>query len=145
MKTIVTDSSVMVKWVSKDDEPNLKQADKLLKDVEAGKVSLVAPELAKYEIGNALLKKGLTPVQAFQSLGTIYSLPVMFVPESEELAIETYQMAQKARSGSDLRFTYYDAAFTALAKSQNAVLVTDNPKHHKKIAGVNVLPLEDYK
>lgn len=146
MVKIVIDSSVVVKWVSQDDELNLEQADKLLNDVRAGRVELVAPELAKYEVGNALIKKGLSEIQAFQSLGTVYSLPVRFVPETEELADETYQMANKARSTEDHpKFTYYDASFTALAKQEGAVLVTANLKHQVKIAGVKVVPLENYK
>lgn len=136
---MVPDSSVMVKWVSQDNELNLGQADKLLGDVRAGKVELIAPELAKYEIGNALIKKGLLEVHALRSLGIFYSLPVQFVSETEELADETYQMANKAG------VTYYDASFVALAKQEGAVLVTANPKHQIKIVGVKVVPLEDYK
>ncbi len=144
MKKVVTDSSVMVKWVSQDGELNLDKADQLLTDVQAGKVSLQAPELAKYEIGNALLKKGLSQTQAFQSLGTIYSLPIRFVAETEELANQTYQMANELRRGGDLKFTYYDASFAALAKQDGAILVTANPKHQAKIAGVKVISLENY-
>lgn len=39
----------------------------------------------------------------------------------------------------------YDASFAALAKRENAVLVTDNPKNQVKIKGVKVVPLEKYK
>lgn len=144
MKKIVTDSSVMVKWVSKDNESHLEEADQILRDVQKGQVVLIAPELAKYEVGNALLKKGLTPAQAFQSLGTVYSLPVQFISETEELASQTYQMAQETKSKSSPNFTYYDAAFAALAKQEDAVLVTDNPKHQTKIGKVKVLSLENY-
>lgn len=144
MKIIVTDSSVIVKWVNKDDESNLENADKLLHDVQTGKAALLAPELAKYEVGNALIKKGLTTAQAFQSLGTVYSLPIRFIPENEDLALLTYEMAAKVQEIGDSKFTYYDAAFTALAKREQAILVTDNPKHQKKISGVKVVSLGDY-
>lgn len=145
MVKIVPDSSVIVKWVNRDNELNLDKADKLLSDVQADKVELIAPELAKYEIGNALLKKGLGGAQSFQSLGTAYSLPVRFITETEELANQTYQMAYKARQGNVSNFTYYDASFAALAKQEEAVLVTDNPKHQAKIAGIKVIPLSEYK
>lgn len=145
MVKIVPDSSVIVKWVNNQNESGVAQADKLLSDVQAGRVELIAPELAKYEIGNALLKKGLGEVQAFQSLGTVYSLPVQFVPETEELAGMTYQMASKVRLTEEPpKFTYYDASFAALAKQEEAVLVTANPKHQVKIIGVKVVPLESY-
>ena len=41
--------------------------------------------------------------------------------------------------------TYYDASFIALAKQEDAILVTDNPKHQTKISGVKVVPLGEYK
>ncbi|TSC85307.1 MAG: Uncharacterized protein G01um101416_929 [Microgenomates group bacterium Gr01-1014_16] len=139
MIKVVPDSSVIVKWVNQDNELNLDQADKLLNDVRVGKVELLAPELAKYEVGNALIKKGIADVHAFQSLGTVYSLPIRFMSETEALADETYQMARKAG------LTYYDASFAALVKQEGAALVTANPKHQTKIVGVKVISLEDYK
>lgn len=145
MKKLVLDSSVIVKFVNQDNESRLEKADQILRDVQSGKVSLVSPELAKYEVGNALVKKGLKPGQAFQSLGTVSSLPIQFVPETLEMARETYQMAHEVRSSSNKKFTYYDAAFAALAKQEGAALITDNPKHQSKIGGVKVVPLEKYK
>jgi predicted nucleic acid-binding protein len=100
--------------------------------------------LAKYEVGNALLKKGLTSSQAYQSLGTVYSLPIQFITETDNLASQTYQMASQAQAAGHLKVTYYDASFTALAKQENAVLITDNPKHQALISGVKVIPLKDY-
>ena len=146
MSRVVVDSSVIVKWVNRDNELNLDRADKLLNDVREGRVGLIAPELAKYEVGNALVKRGLLEVQAFQSLGTVYSLPVRFVPETEELADETYQMANKVRQTEHPpKFTYYDASFAALARQEGAILVTANPKHQIKIVGVKVVALGNYK
>jgi len=145
MKKLVPDSSVIVKWVSQDNELYLQQANRILQDVQKGDVSLLTPELAKYEVGNALLKKGLTSSQAFHSLGTVSSLPIQFVTETHELAALTYQMAYDLRLAGDKKFTYYDAAFTALAKQEGAVLITDNPKHQAKVSGIKVVPLEKYK
>lgn len=138
MKLIVVDSSVTVKWVNQIDEKLLDQADELLADAQAGSISLLAPELSKYEIGNALLNKKLDLPKAYQSLGTVYQLPITFVPETEELANQTYQIAQQ---GS---ITYYDASFVALAKRENTVLVTDNPKHQARQLDVKVIPLKEY-
>ena len=86
MKPVIVDSSVTVKWLNQIDEKLLGQADKLLSDAQVGSVNLLAPELSKYEIGNALLKKKLNLPMAYESLGTVYQLPLTFVPESEELA-----------------------------------------------------------
>lgn len=145
MTKAVVDSSVIVKWVSSDKELHLEQADKLLNDVKDGRVEMMAPELAKYEVGNALLKKGLTYNQVLQCLGTVYSVPVRFVIETEKLAGETHRLANEVRSARNMQnFTYYDASFAALAKEEKAVLITANPKHHCQISGIKVVNLEKY-
>lgn len=137
---IVCDSSVIVKWVSSEGEDNLEQADQILKDRQDKKAELFAPELAKYEVANALLLgKQLPPSQAMISLGTVYSLPIEFIPENFGLAKNSYQFAQQ------FGITYYDASFVSLAELLDATLVTDNPKHQAKVEGVKVLPLKDYK
>lgn len=145
MRKAVVDSSVIVKWLNHENELHLEQADSVLRDVQSGKIALFTPELAKYEVGNALLKKGLTVAQAFQSLGTVSSLPIQFLPETEELAIQTYAMASEVKSQGNTGFTYYDAAFTALANQEKAILITDNPKHQAKVKNTKVLPLAEYR
>lgn len=138
MKSSVIDSSVIVKWVNQIDEKFLDRADKLLRDAQAGSVALFAPELSKYEIGNALLKKKLEIPLAYETLGTVSLLPITFIPESENLAKETYRIAQQ------IGVTYYDASFIALAKQEKATLITDNPKHQGKTTEIEVIPLADY-
>ena len=139
MKTLVTDTSVFVKWLNQANEQNLDNADKILQEVKSGQVEIVVPELMKYEIGNVLLKgKQLTSNQAYVSLGTAYSLPVTFVSESEKQAKETYALAY------DLNITYYDASFLSLAQQYGATLITDNLKDQGKTSGVKVVSLKDY-
>ena len=139
MNTLVTDTSVFIKWLNQNNEQDLENADKILQDVKTGQAEIVVPELVKYEIGNVLLKgKKLTPDQAYISLGTAYSLPVTFISESEEQAKETYALAHK------LNMTYYDASFLSLARQYGATLVTDNLKDQGKASGVKVVSLKDY-
>ena len=136
---LVVDSSVIVKWLSKDKEEHLNQADKILKDAQNGKVVLIAPELAKYEVGNVLLfSKKLTSKQGVMVLAQFFNLPITFITESEELAKETYNLA------FDLGVTYYDASFISLAKKYDATLVTENIKHQGKSKDIKVTPLQDY-
>lgn len=138
--TIVCDSSVIVKWISSQDELRLEQANKILNDAKDNKVQLFVPELAKYEVGNALLLSKKIPAKNIKiSLTTLYSLPVKFVSESYSQAEETYEIGEKAK------ITYYDACFISLAKSLNAILVTDNPKHQARVKDVKVVALVNYK
>lgn len=136
---LVLDTSVIVKWLNRVNEQNLDKADKIMEDALSGKVELVAPELSKYEVGNVmLLGKKLTPREAAVSLATLYSLPIAFVAESEELAKDTFTIA------SGLGVTYYDSAFISLAKLYDAKLITDNVKHQGKVKDVEVIPLANY-
>jgi len=136
---LIVDSSVIIKWLSEDRENNLENADRILSDAQTGKVELVAPELAKYEVGNVLLfSKKLSSEQATITLAEFFNLPITYIPESEKQAIETFTLA------FDLGITYYDAAFLSLAKQYNATLVTENVKHQGKSSEVKVTSLEEY-
>ena len=134
----VVDSSVMVKWLSSQDEQNLTQADELLTDVQEGKIALFSPELSKYEIGNVLWKKGLPVSDARETLATYYSLPIAFVSESKELAENAYKIAKEHS------ITYYDASFLSLTQALEAILITDNFKHQGKVKNIKVIKLADY-
>lgn len=137
--TIVIDSSVIIKWLSQDNENHLEKADKVLRDAQKMKTMLIAPELAKYEVGNVLLfGKKLSSEQSKIILTKFYTLPISFIPESEELAKETYYLAYT------LGITYYDASFLSLARQHDATLITDNIKHQGKSVDVKVLSLSDY-
>lgn len=136
---VIVDTSVIIKWLSSDKEENLDLANELLEDALEGGIELLAPELAKYEVGNTLLfSKKLSPQQGIIVLAQWYTLPISFITESEELSKETYNLA------FDLGITYYDASFLALAKQYGATLVTDNLKHQGKSSSVKVVTLKDY-
>ncbi len=139
MTQLIVDSSVIVKWLNQQDEERLAQSDKVLRDATEGQVTLLAPELAKYEIGNALLmKKQLEISDAGITFKDLFIMPIQFIDLSEKLSKETYRIAK------DLSITYYDACFIALAKQEEAKLVTDNPKHQGRTQEVTVIPLEEY-
>lgn len=134
MKKIVLDTSVLIKWFTK--EKGHLQAKKLLTSLEGNKVKVYLPELTKYEFGNALFKgKNFSYFKANKTLITFYNLPLTFVPEDLKLANLSYKIAQK------LNITYYDACFLALAKKEKAILITANPKHQKPIKGIKVKKL----
>src|SRR3989338_6636587 len=53
-KRIVVDSSVIVKWLSSQDEKFIPQANKILQDAKEEKIEIYTTELANYEVGNTL-------------------------------------------------------------------------------------------
>lgn len=136
--TLIVDSSVIVKWLNQTKETSVEQADRIIKETTAGNIKLYAPELAKYEVGNVLIKKGVTPTEVASLFTILYSLPIIFVAESSEIAKDTFILAY------ELNITYYDASFLALAKQYNATLVTENVKHQGKTKEVKVVALKDY-
>lgn len=139
MKKIIVDTSVIIKWLNDQNEERIEQADKILKDVQNNKVVLYSTELAKYEIGNVLLlKKRFTVPESKLVLSKLLILPIEFIKLTDELAYDTYRIAR------ELDITYYDASFIALAKQQEAELVTDNLKHQGRTKEVEVTPLSDY-
>ncbi|PIU73818.1 hypothetical protein COS78_00390 [Candidatus Shapirobacteria bacterium CG06_land_8_20_14_3_00_40_12] len=137
-KSLILDSSVIVKWLNDQNESNLLPADLLLKNTVEKKIVCFAPELAKYEIGNALsVGKKLKPYQVKACLSVLYSLPITFVPETSHLSHVTADLV------SSHHLTYYDASFLALTQDLDAVLVTDNIKHQKH-PKIKVISLVDY-
>lgn len=95
MTSLIIDTSVAVKWLNQDNEEHIEKADKILEDVRDGKVELFAPELLKYEVGNALLfGKKISSNDIKDLMSIFYSLPITFVPENIHLANETYSLAQ---------------------------------------------------
>lgn len=139
IRTIVVDSSVIVKWLNDDKEDSIEQADKLLGDVQRGEVALITPELAKYEVGNVLLKgKGLSYIQAKVVIEQLYALPIVFVEDTETLAQRTFELAV------EVGITYYDASFMALAEQQSAVLITENIKHQGRTSTIQTVALKEY-
>ena len=137
--TLVVDTSVIVKWLNQDNEDYIEQADKILKDAQLDKIIIIAPELARYEVGNALLLgKHLSIEQASIVLAQLYKLPITFVEDTAELAEKTFELAVQAE------ITYYDASFIALAYQYDATLVTDNMKHQGKLNSIKVRAIKDY-
>ncbi len=140
MKKLVIDSSIIVKWLNQQDEERVSQADVILNHAQDKGNILLAPELAKYEIGNALLmKKQLSQEDAVITFNAFFTLPIQFVSQSKNLSVETYRIARAEK------ITFYDACFIALAKQEGADLVTDNPKHQAKTKEVKVIPLSEYR
>lgn len=136
----VVDSSVIVKWLNTQDEESVENADKILQDATDGKIKLISPELAKYEIGNVLLLKKKLPVAKIEFvMHALHNFPLAFISETEKLASSTYLIA------SDLGITYYDGSFLSLARHFKAVLVTENVKHLGKSHEVKVIPLSKYR
>ena len=141
MTKLVLDSSVLVKWVTSNNEELVKEARDILRFTQKQKVKIFVPELTKFEVGNALWKKDIVYSEAAFDLELFYHFPIEFVSWNKELAKRTLAIAIHEK------ITYYDASFIALAEDLKATLVTDNPKHQKKslASKIKVVALKEYK
>lgn len=138
MEKIVLDASVLVKWYSEEKDSDI--AHELLFLLRDKKIEVFLPELAKYELGNALIKgKQLSYALVKEAVESFYALPLNFIKETKESAEESYRLAQQ------LKITYYDACYLAISKQLRATLITENPKHQKKKGlGIKICPLKKY-
>jgi len=140
MKKYILDSSVIIKWFNVFNEKDIDKADLILKYAQEEKIELITSELAKYEIGNALLIKKKLPLNQFKKIDhTLEQIPLIFYKETEKSATLSYKFSQK------YKITYYDGVFLSLAKIFKATLITENFKHQGKVKEVEVIRLKDFK
>ncbi|MEN8253361.1 MAG: type II toxin-antitoxin system VapC family toxin [Patescibacteria group bacterium] len=140
---IVLDSSVLLKWISKEQEDLLEKSSKLFDLLIEDKIRVFSPELAKYEVGNVLVSKirrgFISYERAYLALEIFFKLPIVFVAENAQQSQKTLKITKKTK------MTYYDASFVSLAEELETKLVTNNYKHQGKFKGVEVIALKDYK
>lgn len=133
-KSYVIDASVAVKWFTY--EEGTDQARAILKKGQGGALALLAPDLLLYEVGNALAKgKGLAALTVREALALLQS----------DVALQSLDRLLIERTASfveEYGLTFYDAVYVALAEQYNAILVTANPKDHRKVREIGLLILK---
>ncbi len=138
-KKIVVDSTIIIKWLNRHNELNIDQADKILGDVYAGKITLFAPELAKDEIGKILLQgKRLSQSESKTPLSLLFDLPIQFMTQSQKLSKESFAIAQA------YGISYNESVFLALSEQESAIYVTDSVNKQALATGAKILTLRDY-
>lgn len=138
MKLVVPDASVILKWVlPSDDEPDAAAAMRLRDAVMAGKLTLRAPALWLYEVGNILSRN--FPTQAHALLESLLAFGI-----GEGKCGEPWRQQAMALA-LEYRVTYYDAAYHALALVERGTFITADGKYFSKTKGAgSVMLLADY-
>lgn len=135
----IVDTSVAVKWIDPKNEKHVSQAENLLDMAISGQIKLFSPDLIVYELLNALRKGKKTPsLQMKSDLSLFLNLPLVIIPYYENL------LSEAARIAEDYQLTIYDATFLALAKINNATLVTENLKDQGRVKEVKVLNITGF-
>jgi predicted nucleic acid-binding protein len=116
---IVVDTSVLIKWIKRQDEDLVSEARRLLDRIERTPLEVAVPALLLYEIGNVLLTKTRLDSDALgRAIDQISAFPMVIADPRSDLLRRT------AHLGRELRLTFYDASFLALAEDLDCDFVT---------------------
>ena len=130
----VTDASVILKWVIGDEnEPDQMKAMQLLSAWAAGSVTISAPILWQYEVGNFLGRE--LPEEAEAKMALLLNLKVRDIELTDNIYRLCFAWMKK------YNVTFYDAAYLAIAYDIQATLVTADEKFVKKMQKIDCLCL----
>jgi len=126
-KIVVLDSSVAVKWFSK--EPRSDEAINLMDSYVEGSIDLSVSELLFYEVANALRYKPDYDVERLRNaISQLFRLNLKVTPISEEL------LTRACETAYDAEVTLYDALPAALAERQKTICITaDEETQYEKL------------
>lgn len=134
MAKVVLDSSVIVKFYSQDEQ---KEVISLWQKWEKGEFSIIIPEIALYELINALiLGKKASSHKVLASLFNFWEMVEEIVPLDQKLIERVIPLVSK-------KLAVYDASFIALAEYYDLPLVTADYKHHQKSLSQKIKFLEE--
>jgi predicted nucleic acid-binding protein len=135
VKSSVIDTSVAVKWFSREKETEI--ALRLRDFLTAGEIRIFAPELLLVELANALRHNPLFQAEdVTAAVLSMFDLGIEFLPSHPALLERAVECAFRHR------LTVYDGIFVALAETTNSQLLTADEKLLKQTEGdAPVFPL----
>ena len=119
MTEVVLDASVVVKWFTQSDEAGAQQARDLREQYKRGNLLVTVPSLLYLELLNVAGRRWSWSDDALLELALALEELEFEVVEPDLAAVATW-------TGRGL--TAYDAAYVAVAESQDAPLVTDDDR-----------------
>ena len=137
MTKAVVDTSVIVKWFFKKNEPDVDRALALLKNIEGGKIKIVASPIILLELIN-VVKFGKKADE--KTCAYILSLFQNLIGEFAEFP----KINPLVKTCYDGNLTSYDAIMIALAEENGIPLITADYKHHQKTISPNIIWLSEW-
>ncbi len=139
MQRVVPDASVILKWVlPAERETHVAEATALLDAFTADELTLLVPPLWLYEVGNTVARQH--PDTAEDIMADLLALGM------EEPSHDTFFATQTVCLATSYGVTFYDAAYHALALTQDAVLVSADRKYLRTVAPeANAMALADWR
>jgi predicted nucleic acid-binding protein len=133
---VVIDTSILVKWFF--DEDGSKNALKLKDLLQNGDISILLPNLVKYEFGSVCLNKGIDEGGIDSIVRTFYALPLKFIAIGTNVSLLAYKIAKEHS------ISFYDASFLAISEIKKIPFITADLKLIDKVTGgnFNIISLE---
>ena len=123
MNGCVLDTSVIVKWFSGEDEPDLDAALRLRDEIVSGTCAVKVPGLLFYELANALR---YNPNFSCTDVNEAVQAVIRMEFSVHGADLQTLNRAVEIAFGSNV--TVYDATFLALAEAEGVPFVTADYK-----------------
>jgi len=122
----VVDASVILKWILGDErESDQGKAMQLLHTWVEGNVTISAPALWQFEVGNVMCR--VIPEEAPEKMNLIVDLNIRSIALTDQICRLCFNW-MKTKG-----VTFYDAAYLAVAYDIQAMLVTADERFVKKI------------
>lgn len=141
---VVADASVLLKWYLDENEPYRNQALLLFDRFRSGKVRILLPELALYELGNRLIRLSESGLKLFADIVDVLTDVVLFEPGDLKLIAQS--VASLHRRGLK-KFTMYDCAYVYVARLADSPLITADRLQAAgaKSLGITGILINDYR
>lgn len=131
---VVVDTSVLIKWFS--DEQQTSRALELREGHVRAAIRIVCPDLALYEIANALrYNKKLSSLDIAQATDSLFSIGISILVPTQQVLREAVTHALR------YNITVYDAYFLALTKELGTEYVTADEKLFRSTKGESFVRL----
>ena len=129
VKKFVLDTSVVVKWFSRD-EDDAEHANKLRRQIQEGLCVITIPDLLFYELANALRHN-----PNFTAEDVRVALDSVFDMEFDIRKVDSSVIAAAIDIAFKFNVTVYDAYFLALSQLESKPFVTADYKFAGRIKG----------
>lgn len=122
-QNFVIDSSVIIKWLKKDNEEKTAQAQVYYERFKLKETGIIIPDIIFYELANFISRDNPENQKDWDELiAALYLPPVEIIPPDKKFVMDTVLLAREFKISS------YDAAYLNAAKTRQAKLVTADEK-----------------
>ncbi len=128
MNSAILDTSVVIKWLHRENEEDVDKALLLREAYLHGALDVSIPDLLIYEFSNFLrYRSGLKPAEIMDLARGFWSFGFNVYPVTEAMTQSMLELALEHE------ISVYDAAFVALANRLSSSLVTADRALYKKV------------